>query len=160
MFILLMGVTASGKTTVGKLLASLIGWPFYDGDDFHPETNVAKMSSGIPLTDEDRAPWLTKLSGIVAQHSAEGENGILACSALKQKYREMLFSAGDVATVYLKAEPALIRQRLGSRRGHYMPAALLESQFLALEEPEGAVTIPASWPPERIVRTIRTELGI
>jgi gluconokinase len=160
MFILLMGVTASGKTTVGEFLASSLGWAFYDGDDFHPETNVTKMSSGIPLTDEDRAPWLAKLGEIIAQHSAEGENGILACSALKQKYREMLSSAGDVATVYLKAEPALIRQRLETRRGHYMPTALVESQFVALEEPEDVLTISASWSPERIVRTIRSELGI
>ena len=160
MFILLMGVTASGKSTVGGLLASSLGWPFYDGDEFHSETNVAKMSSGIPLTDEDRAPWLAKLGEIVARHSEAGESGVLACSALKQKYRSALSSAGDVVTVYLKAERGLVRQRLGSRRGHFMPAGLVESQFLALEEPGDAITVPASWPPERIVRTIRLELGI
>jgi gluconokinase len=160
MFILLMGVTASGKTTVGSLLASSLGWRFYDGDDFHPRSNVTKMSSGIPLTDEDRTPWLAKLGEIVARHSEAGESGVLACSALKQKYRDVLSSAGDVVTAYLKAEPELVRQRLGTRRGHYMLAALVESQFLALEEPEVAITVPASWPPERIVRTIRLKLGI
>jgi len=160
MFILLMGVTGAGKTTVGKLLASSLGWPFYDGDDFHVRTNVSKMSSGIPLTDEDRAPWLAKLSEIIAQHGAEGENGVLACSALKRSYREVLSSAGDVATIYLKAEPELVRQRLRSRRGHYMHAGLFESQFLTLEEPEDAITIPASWSPVRIALSIRSELGI
>jgi len=161
MLILLMGVTGSGKSTVGRLLASALDWPFYDADDFHSPANIHKMASGIPLTDEDRRPWLEQLQKLVAEHTSTRTNAVLACSALKAAYREFISSgSGEVITVYLKAQPGLIRSRLARRAGHFMPPALLESQFEALEEPQGALSLPARWPPDRIVRSIRKSIGI
>jgi len=161
MLILIMGVAGSGKTTVGKLLASALGWAFVDADDFHPPENVRKMMSGVPLTDEDRRPWLEDLRALVSGYAANGESLVLACSALKSSYREALASpAPEMATIYLRADPGLVRQRLAQRRGHYMPAELLESQFEALEEPTDTMAIPAAWPPEQIVAAIRDALGV
>jgi len=161
MFILIMGVTASGKTTVGRRLASALGWAFVDADDFHSPENVRKMRLGIPLTDEDRGPWLENLRVQVARYAASGESLVLACSALKSTYRETLASAGPrMTTIYLRADPRLIRARLARRRGHFMPAELLESQFEALEEPADAVTLPAGWRPGRIVAAIRESLRV
>ena len=160
MFILVMGVTGSGKTTIGSLLAATLGWPFYDADDYHSEGNVSKMSSGQPLTDEDRSPWLQELSALIAGHASRGEDGVLACSALKEPYRRTLSSAGPLTTVYLKATPGLIDGRMAARPGHYMPKSLIQSQFQALEEPDQAVTIPAEWPPERTVAYVRAVLGV
>ena len=159
MFILLMGVTGSGKTTIGTLLSEAMGWPFYDADDFHSPQNVRKMASGVPLTDEDRGPWLEELHELIIQHNQRGENGVLACSALKASYRRVLSADGDVAVVYLKAHPDLIRSRLENRSGHYMPPRLIESQFLDLEEPNEAIIIDAGWPPEQAVEAIRSQLG-
>jgi gluconokinase len=160
MFILIMGVTGSGKTTVGERLSVDLGWPFFDADDFHPPANVRKMADGIPLTDEDRAAWLVTLHDLIAEHEGRGENGVLACSALKESYRTILASGADLAVVYLKAEPDLIRARLADRHGHYMSPSLVESQFNDLEEPQAVVTVAAGWPPERIVDQIRTRLGV
>lgn len=160
MFILIMGVTGSGKTTVGERLSVDLGWPFFDADDFHPPANVRKMAEGIPLTDEDRAPWLETLQHLVAEHEARGEDGVLACSALKESYRTILASGAHLAVVYLKAEPDLIRARLADRHGHYMSPSLIESQFDDLEEPQAAVTVPADWAPEHIVAEVRVELGV
>lgn len=159
MFILIMGVAGSGKTTVGTLLSAAIDWPFFDADDFHPPANVHKMASGVPLTDEDRGPWLDKLHALIAERNARGENGILACSALKESYRRRLSQGASLAVVYLKAEAGLVRSRLANRRGHYMPPGLVESQFIDLEEPQDAITIPAAWPPDRIVIAIRSQIG-
>jgi gluconokinase len=160
MFVVLMGVAGSGKSTVGRLLASALGWPFYDADAFHSADNVRKMASGVPLTDEDRRPWLVELRNLIAEHAERGENGVLACSALRRSYREELtIGNGRVAVVYLKADADLIRERMASRRGHYMSVRLLESQFEILEEPEDAMVIPAGWPPVQIVESIRTFLG-
>jgi len=159
MFILVMGVTGSGKTTVGKLLSAAMGWPFYDADDFHSPENVRKMASGVPLTDEDRGPWLQELHELISRHNERGENGVLACSALKAVYRSILSADADVAVVYLKAHPDLIRSRLDSRSSHYMPQRLIGSQFLDLEEPKEGIIIDAAWPPEQIVETIRSELA-
>src|SRR5262245_29468803 len=132
-----MGVAGSGKTTVGRLLASALDWPFYDADDYHSPANVRKMESGTPLTDEDRRPWLEQLRALVAEHVESHKNTVLACSALKAAYRDILSSgSGEVVTVYLKAEANLIRNRMSGRAGHFMPTALVESQFEALEEPE------------------------
>ena len=159
MFVLVMGVTGSGKTTIGRLLSAVMGWPFYDADDFHSPDNIRKMASGVPLTDEDRGPWLHQLQQLISQRNEQGENGVLACSALKLAYRRILSADADVAVVYLKAQSDLIRSRLDTRVGHYMPQRLIESQFLDLEEPKEAIIIDAAGPPERIVETIRSQLG-
>ena len=159
MFILVMGVTGSGKTTIGTLLAAAMGWPFYDADDFHSPNNIRKMASGVPLTDEDRGPWLEELRELISGHNKRGQNGVLACSALKDAYRRTLCADADVAVVYLKAHPDLIRSRLDSRSGHYMPQRLIGSQFLDLEEPKEGIIIDAAWPPEQIVGAIRSQLA-
>ena len=160
MFIVVMGVAGAGKTTVGTLLASTLSWPFYDADDLHPPANVAKMAAGVPLDDSDRGPWLEQLCTLIEAGSSQGKNGVLACSALREFYRDRLRSAGTIVFVYLKADPALILERLQSRRGHYMPPELLESQFRALEEPQRAIDIPAGLPPDQIVSSIRAQLGL
>jgi gluconokinase len=155
MLLLLMGVTASGKTTVGHLLAERLGWPFYDGDDFHPPANVEKMSHGIPLTDEDRAPWLATLHQLLADREQRGESAILACSALKDRYRQVLAQGLlTLRVVYLKGDPATLQERLDHRIGHFMPKTMLPSQMAALEEPAGAFIVNAALPPDVIVEKI------
>ena len=159
MLILVMGVAGAGKTTVGTRLASALGWAFADADDFHSPQNVAKMTAGVPLTDEDRAPWLDDLQAFVRRASLSGGSLVLACSALKASYRQLLCSASSrAAIVFLKADRSLISQRLSQRRGHYMPASLVESQFMDLEEPNDAITIPADWPADRILAAVRAHL--
>ena len=159
MFILVMGVTGSGKTTIGTLLSTAMDWPFYDADDFHSPENIRKMASGVPLTDEDRGPWFEELRELICRQNERGENGVLACSALKEAYRRTLCADADVTVVYLQAHPDLIRSRLDSRSGHYMPQRLIGSQFLDLEEPKDGIIIDAAWPPEQIVETIRSQLA-
>jgi gluconokinase len=117
------------------------------------------MASGAPLTDEDRGPWLEALHALISERNAGGQDGILACSALKDSYRRRLAKGNGLAVVYLRAEPGLIRSRLAGRRGHYMPASLIDSQFTDLEEPKDGITLPAAWPPDRIVLAIRAWLG-
>lgn len=136
-----MGVSGCGKTTVGQALAARLGCPFYDGDDFHPPANVAKMASGVPLNDGDRAPWLARLAGLLKQHEAKGETAVLACSALKQLYREQLRVSPEVQFVYLAGSFDLIWQRMSQRANHYMKADMLRSQFAALEPPAAAEVI-------------------
>jgi gluconokinase len=159
MVIILMGVTASGKTTVGRLLASALGYHFYDADDFHPPANIDKMRRGIPLDDADRLPWLEALRHLVCACVAEHADGVLACSALKEAYQQVLLVDPQVKLVYLKADQDLIRQRLLQRRGHFMNPQLLESQFATLEEPKQGLWMDASLAPEDIVRAIRHRLG-
>ncbi|MBK8905805.1 MAG: gluconokinase [Anaerolineaceae bacterium] len=132
----LMGVSGSGKTTVGQALAARLDCPFYDGDDFHPPENVAKMASGTPLNDADRAPWLARLAELLEKHGERGEKAVLACSALKQKYREKLRVSQQVQFVYLAGSFDLIWQRMAERTNHYMKADMLRSQFAALEPPK------------------------
>ena len=158
MVVILMGVTTSGKTTVGRLLAEASGYQFYDADDFHPSANVDKMRRGIPLDDDDRRPWLETLRDLVRRCLAEERNAVLACSALKQAYRRYLLIDPRVKLVYLKVDEELIRQRLQRRQGHFMNPALLESQFTTLEEPDEALWLDASRSPEEIVGTVRCRL--
>ena len=154
-FIILMGVTGSGKTTVGKALAERLGWDFFDGDDYHSIENIQKMSRGIPLTDEDRADWLNTLAGLIHQQLEKLEPGILACSALKQRYRRRLAAAGDaVSFVYLKGNPDIIRNRVKTRHDHYMRVEMVESQFAALEEPAGGLVLNIEQPVYDLVEEI------
>jgi gluconokinase len=154
-FLVVMGVSGSGKTTVGRTLASRLEWDFYDGDDFHPPANLAKMAAGIALDDDDRAPWLAALHDLIASCLARHSPGVLACSALKEYYRQTLL-AGNPGTeiVYLQGSYDLILPRVTARAGHYMGAELLETQFEDLEEPVGALTIDAGLPVDEIVKTI------
>ncbi len=154
-----MGVSGCGKTSIGKLLAEKLDVPFYDGDDFHPASNVEKMRSGEPLNDQDRYPWLVALASQISKMNKQG-GGVLACSALKQTYREILEEAAGakVAFVYLKGGRELIAERLSDREGHYMPAELLDSQFKDLEEPEDSVTVLINQTPEEIVEEIMSKL--
>ena len=155
MIVLLMGVSGVGKTTVGTMLAAQLGWEFADGDDYHPAANVEKMRNGIPLTDADREPWLESLRSLIAAWIAAGKSAILACSALKQAYRDRLMVGASVRVVYLKADRELLRERLLLRRGHYMKEGMLESQIATLEEPEDAVVVDARSSVEEIVREIQ-----
>jgi carbohydrate kinase (thermoresistant glucokinase family) len=157
--VVLMGVSGSGKTVVGERLAKALGGRFVEGDDYHPPANVAKMRSGVPLDDADRQPWLETLALEIGAWLDAGEPVVLACSALKQRYRDVL-QAGrpGVRFVFLKGDEALIRNRLEDRRGHYMPASLLKSQFAALEAPGDAVTVGIEGTPDAIVAEIRRAL--
>jgi gluconokinase len=158
--ILLMGVAGAGKTTVGKLLASQLGWEFADADDYHSATNVEKMRHGIPLTDADRAPWLEALRALISGWLTAHKNAVLACSALKQSYRDSLRVSPEVCIVYLRASPQVLHQRLRERHGHFMTEAMLQSQLEALEEPENAVIIDADATPATIVSEIRAKLRL
>ena len=158
MVIILMGVTSSGKTTVGRLLAAELGYHFYDADDFHPRANIDKMRRGIPLDDADRLPWLETLRDLVRRCLTENTDAVLACSALKEVYRRYLLVDSQVTLVYLKADQDLIRQRLQQRQGHFMNPALLESQFATLEEPKQGLWIDAALEPAAIVSAIRHQL--
>ena len=161
MIVILMGVAGSGKTTVGQALATEMGWPFYDGDDFHPPANIDKMTQGVPLTDADREPWLRALHAHMAGLVQRGQSAVVACSALKRAYRALLMGGLEpVRWVYLQGSPALIGERLQARQAHFMPPGLLASQFVALEEPEGALTVDVTPPPSEMVKTIRDALAL
>jgi gluconokinase len=136
-----MGVSGSGKTTIGRVLADELGWTFLDADDFHPPASVAKMAAGMALNDEDRWPWLDRLAGELRDLDARRSNVVLACSALKQEYRDRLKRAGELRWAYLKGDAATIEPRLATRRDHYMPASLLASQFATLEEPAEGIVV-------------------
>ncbi len=159
MIAVLMGVSGCGKTTVGRLLAQRLGCEFIDADDFHPPANVAKMAAGVPLEDSDRWPWLECLNAELQRREARAEGVVLACSALKQTYRDRL-TAGLVRCelVYLRASPELLHERLAGRKHRYMPASLLASQLATLEPPARATEIDAAQPPERCVALIAAAL--
>jgi gluconokinase len=155
MIVIVMGVSGSGKTTVGKLLATSLNWDFADADDFHPATNIEKMSLGMALNDADRMPWLLELQSAIVDWLQAKKNVVLACSALKATYRDLLWvDRTQVKLVYLKGDFELISQRLQQRQNHYMKADLLSSQLDTLEEPQNAITIDISEPPEVIVEQI------
>src|SRR5580692_2504628 len=160
MIVIIMGTTGSGKTTIGSLLAKRLGWEFVDADDFHPPANVEKMKHGIPLTDADREPWLKALHDKIVEWIAEGRNVVLACSALKQSYRDELRAGSDVKFVYLKGSYELFSQRVLARKGHFAKQDLLASQFATLEEPTDAIIVDAAPPPEKIVAEARKQLGL
>ncbi|WNG33121.1 gluconokinase [Archangium minus] len=162
MVVIVMGVSGVGKTTVGSRLAAALGWRFLDADDFHPVGNVTKMAAGIPLTDEDRAPWLERLREVVRSALEAGEDVVLACSALKGVYRERLtVDAARQRWVYLHAPRELIAERLKRRSGHYMSPTLLESQLSALEVPRGALAVDVSTAePDTVVATLLRELAL
>jgi len=160
MIIVLMGVTGCGKTSVGSMLATELGWTFYDADDFHPPANVEKMRIGEPLNDSDRLPWLEKLRATLVSALNSGVDAVVACSALKAAYRKYLLIDDRVRLVHLSGTRELIRLRLAERRGHYMNPGLVDSQFAILEEPEQALKIDIDNPLTEIVRQIRSSLGI
>jgi carbohydrate kinase (thermoresistant glucokinase family) len=161
--IVLMGVSGSGKSTVGAELSRMLGWPFRDADSFHPPANIDKMSRGVPLTDADRWPWLDAIAQWIDDRLSHCAPGIVSCSALKRAYRRRIVGGrARVGLVYLKGEIGSIAARLAARTGHFMPAALLASQFEALEEPEPderPVIVSIEEPPARIAATIVTKLG-
>lgn len=159
--IIVMGVEGSGKTTIGRKLAGALGCQFYDADDFHSPQARSKMAAGVALTDDDRRPWLQALRGLVAEHLHTGVRMVLACSALKASYREMLtLDPARTVFVYLRGDIALIRQRLRDRSGHYAGVSLLASQFETLEEPRDALIVDIADTPEHIVESIRAPLGL
>lgn len=160
MFIVIIGVTGAGKSTVGRRLAEDLGWRFFEGDDYHPVANIEKMTGGIALTDDDRMTWLETLAEVIASQSRLGENGVLACSALKRTYRAELRQAGPVEFVHLKAAPSVIHKRLRQRKGHFMNPALIDSQFAALEEPNNAFVVDATLPTDEIIKSVRQALAI
>jgi gluconokinase len=161
MVIILVGVAGSGKTAVGELLARRLGWRFYDGDDFHSAQNRDKMRRGEPLTEEDRKPWLQELHELINRCGWEGVNAVLACSALKQAYRERLAAGShEVRLVYLKGSHDLIARRLAARHGHFFDPALLQSQFEAFEEPSDALAVDIAGTPEQIAEAIVTALAL
>jgi gluconokinase len=158
MIIVVMGVSGSGKTTIGTMLAHAIQCPFLEGDSLHSRENIEKMSHGIPLTDSDRAPWLAAIRDRILKFSKRGENLVVGCSALKQEYREFIARDIPITWVYLKGSAELIRSRLKHRSSHFMKVSMLASQFEVLEEPSEAIVIDVSPPPRAIVEEILARL--
>ena len=160
--LVVMGVSGSGKTTIAKGVAAAKGWSLLEGDTFHPPANVAKMAAGTPLTDEDRWPWLRAIAAAIDADRARGESAVVACSALRRAYRDILIGdRPDVRLVYLRGSQALIGERMRARPGHFMPASLLDSQFQTLEEPgpdENPITVEIGGTPDEIVRAILERL--
>ncbi|QLE55366.1 gluconokinase [Nostoc sp. TCL26-01] len=157
MIILIMGVSGSGKTTIGQQLANSLHWEFRDADSFHSPENIEKMRHGIPLSDEDRIPWLQTLHTAIKNWLQENQNVVLACSALKASYRQfLLLDSNNVKLVYLQGSFTLIQQRLQERQNHFMSEKLLKSQFDTLEEPDNAILVDISQPPEQIITFLKT----
>lgn len=155
---IIMGVSGTGKSTIGKLLSSTLEIPFFDGDDFHPMENIEKMEAGIPLNDDDRKGWLIRLNVLAKEHKSTG--AIIACSALKESYREILLkeTKNHLEFIYLEGSFELIKSRLESRKGHFMPLALLRSQFDTLEVPAEAITVSVSMTPDQIIQEITNQM--
>jgi gluconokinase len=159
-FFIVMGVSGSGKTSVGKALAEHLGWDFYDADNFHPPENVSKMAKGIPLNDSDRVPWLASLHDLISSSLTQKRPGVLACSALKEWYRQQLLEGNEgVQIIYLQGNYDLIWSRMSDRRDHYMKPHMLQSQFETLEEPTNALTIDISMSVDDIVQEIISKMS-
>ncbi len=160
MVYIVMGVSGCGKSTVGRMLADQLGLPFYDADAYHPAENVEKMKRSVPLTDEDRKPWLERLAREIVRWNANG-GAVLACSALRERYRRVLSGGDDERTlfVHLKGGMDLILERMSGREGHFFPPSLLESQFRTLEEPAGGITVPIDGTPEEVCLLAMRALG-
>ena len=161
--IVVMGVSGSGKSTVGRVLAERLGWVFQEGDDLHPGPNVTKMRSGVALTDEDRRPWLDRVAAWIEGRLAAGESGVVACSALKRAYRDRLARPEGVVFVHLEVDRSTLEERLAGRRGHYMPAALLASQLATLEEPgvdENVIRVDAKLSAEAAAASVLEGLAV
>jgi carbohydrate kinase (thermoresistant glucokinase family) len=162
--VIVMGVSGCGKSTVAAMLAGRLRWEFEEGDALHPPSNVAKMAAGQPLDDADRAPWLAAIAAQIDRWRANGRPGVITCSALKRRYRDILVGErSDVRLAFLKGDKMLIADRLAARQGHFMPAALLDSQLTALEEPsadEHPITVEIGARPEEIVARIANALGL
>jgi gluconokinase len=160
MVVVLMGVAGSGKTTIGRQLASELGWKFADADEFHPPANVAKMSAGIPLDDTDRAPWLAAIRLYIDTRLERGENAVVTCSALKEKHRIVLIGdPAQVKLIYLRGTRELLWSRISGRQGHFMKPAMLDSQLAALEEPVGVPAIDIAQSPNQIIAAIREAIA-
>ena len=160
MIVIVMGVTGAGKTTIGRALATALGWEFHDGDELHSEESKRKMHRGVALDDADRAPWLSAIRKLILAMLSGGRDGVIACSALKQSYRdEIVVDPNLVKVVYLKGSKEVIAERLRNRGGHFMNPDLLQSQFDTLEEPHDAIVVDVSAAPEAIVNAIRVRLG-
>lgn len=160
MIIVVMGVSGCGKSTIGQQLADRVGWPFFDGDTFHPPANIDKMSRGIPLNDDDRSGWLAAIADRMRALIAADQSGVFACSALKQKYRDQLRVSDQVKFVYLRGSYDLIWSRMQQRPGHYMKPNMLASQFETLEEPRDALTLDIELTPDQMVEhIIQTLIG-
>ncbi|MGB7292379.1 MAG: gluconokinase [Thermodesulfobacteriota bacterium] len=161
MVVIIMGVEGTGKTTIGKMLAQKLGWKFYDADDYHPKRNIEKMRSGVPLNDEDRGPWLRNVRELVVSSLNLNTPSIIACSALKNSYREYLKQNKEkIIFVYLKGDKNTILKRLTSRKGHFAGTELLESQLKTLEKPEDVISFDISKKPEVIADSIIEKLGL
>jgi len=157
--LVLMGVSGTGKSTIGRMLCDRLGWPLYDGDDLHPPANVAKMARGEPLDDDDRMPWLQRIADLIRRHLDEGRPAVFICSALKRQYREVLLIDPRVRLVWLKGDYDLILERMTSREGHYMKPGMLQSQFRDLEPPEDAPAFDIDRPPEAVVDAVLAHLA-
>ena len=158
--IIIMGVAGCGKSTIGAMLAHELGWDFYDADDFHSESNRIKMAQNIPLTDEDRAGWLDSLRSLIGQNIQNEKPIVLACSALKKSYRDILMINDQLEFIYLRGTYAQIEARLLQRSGHFMSAKMLASQFDILEEPQDALIIDITYTPQEIISIIRKGLAL
>jgi gluconokinase len=159
--LVLMGVTASGKTTIGTRLAALEHWEYAEGDDYHSDANKAKMHAGIPLTDADRAPWLATLHEVLLGWYRSGTSGVLACSALRQAYRDELsggIPSAELRFVLLEVPKDVLQERMAERKGHYMSPALLDSQIATLEMPKDAIRVAGDLPPDQVVQEIVTAI--
>ena len=162
MIVIVLGVSGAGKTTIGKLLAKEMSWKFYEGDDFHPQANIDKMRAGVPLTDDDRRPWLESLRELIERCLAANEDAVLPCSALKRSYRKFLRVNDRVKFVYLRGSYEVVARQMQQRRGHFMNQELLQSQFATLEEPEpdeDAIVVELGRTPRVLVRDITKKLG-